>query len=282
MKKLLPISKMLLLTLQAVFLISCHQPARGQVSVPYQLNRPEVIELKKGVDNISGIAYSTAGHVVYAIDDDHGDVYKIPLQQDPQIEKWHFGAPEDFEDIVLVNNNIYVLSSKGRIAYMPLRFPVTSVQYSGLAAKGKNNFETLFKDPASNRLLMVCKECSADSKKKTSVFAFDLDKKEMLPEPVATLHLKEVNALLSGDPIKELRPSAAAVQPQTGEIYMLASVNKLLLILDRQLRIKAVYRLDPKIFKQPEGITFSPAGDLLISNEAGKKGKADILIFRKK
>ncbi len=41
--------------------------------------------------------------------------------------------------------------------------------------------------------------------------------------------------------------------------------------------------LDPIIFKQPEGITFTPWGDLLISNEAvDKYGNATLLIFKPK
>jgi len=46
--------------------------------------------------------------------------------------------------------------------------------------------------------------------------------------------------------------------------------------------VKEVYKLDPKIFKQPEGITFTPTGDLLISNEAALTGAANILIYKRK
>jgi len=40
-----------------------------------------------------------------------------------------------------------------------------------------------------------------------------------------------------------------------------------------------VYRIDGAIFKQPEGITFTPAGGMIISNEAAGVGVADILYF---
>jgi hypothetical protein len=55
-----------------------------------------------------------------------------------------------------------------------------------------------------------------------------------------------------------------------------------LVTADRKGNIKKMYELDPKLFKQPEGITFTPTGDLLISNEAALTGSANILIFKRK
>ena len=47
-------------------------------------------------------------------------------------------------------------------------------------------------------------------------------------------------------------------------------------------KIKEAYQLDPVVFKQPEGITFTPWGDMLISNEAADVGAPNILIFKYK
>ena len=77
-----------------------------------------------------------------------------------------------------------------------------------------------------------------------------------------------------------LRASAAALNPVTKDLYILASENKLLVVLDRKGNFKDVYRLDPGLFKQPEGLTFTPFGDMLISNESGKEGSANILIYK--
>jgi hypothetical protein len=59
---------------------------------------------------------------------------------------------------------------------------------------------------------------------------------------------------------------------------MISSRGKILLILDRQGNVLHLVDLDPKTFRQPEGMCFSPAGDLFISNE-GKGGKGTILRF---
>jgi hypothetical protein len=81
---------------------------------------------------------------------------------------------------------------------------------------------------------------------------------------------------------EKFKPSAAAIHPLTKELYIVSSVNKALVIADRNGKVRKVYRLDPGIFKQPEGITFSPAGDLFISNEAADVGAANILIYKTK
>jgi hypothetical protein len=64
-------------------------------------------------------------------------------------------------------------------------------------------------------------------------------------------------------------------------VWIIASTNQLLIVTDKKGNVKEVYTLDPLIFNQPEGITFTPWGDLLISNEAGDKyGTATLLIFK--
>ena len=51
------------------------------------------------------------------------------------------------------------------------------------------------------------------------------------------------------------------------------------MMLNKKGKLVAFEGLDPKRFKQPEGITFMPNGDMVLSNE-GQKGKANILVFK--
>jgi hypothetical protein len=60
---------------------------------------------------------------------------------------------------------------------------------------------------------------------------------------------------------------------------MLSSVNNLIVIMDQNWNVKAEYKLDPSLFRQPEGIAFSNNGDMYISNEAAG-GTANVLLFR--
>ena len=45
---------------------------------------------------------------------------------------------------------------------------------------------------------------------------------------------------------------------------------------------KQVYKINPKLYKQPEGMTFTPKGDLIISNESADIGAANILVYKYK
>jgi uncharacterized protein YjiK len=78
----------------------------------------------------------------------------------------------------------------------------------------------------------------------------------------------------------DIRPSAAAIHPKTGDLYIISSQDKLLIIMKDGV-VKASYKLPKKTFRQPEGLTFAPNGDMYISNEAAE-AIANILAFRYK
>ena len=82
----------------------------------------------------------------------------------------------------------------------------------------------------------------------------------------------------SGSGNLTFKPSGLAVHPLTNEIYIIAHQGSIMVVFDQNLKIKNIYPLIPKIFKQPEGICFLPDGTLIISNE-GVGGKANLLVF---
>ncbi|MBK7408618.1 MAG: SdiA-regulated domain-containing protein [Saprospirales bacterium] len=74
-------------------------------------------------------------------------------------------------------------------------------------------------------------------------------------------------------------PSALAIHPLTGHLYLLSSVGKLLVVLDRETgAIIYVQKLKKSVHPQPEGICFDPDGTMYISNE-GKDGNGLIHKF---
>jgi uncharacterized protein YjiK len=245
----------------------------------YNLQAPKIIRLPKDVNQISGIAYYEADNTVFAIDDDHGNLYKISLKQKPQIKHWEFGKAKDYEEVVLVNNTFYVLNSTGNIVYFPFSFPIQKVEKAGLGLGGKNEFEILYKDPSADRLMMICKQCEADKKNEVSVYAFSLATNSFEKEPVAVLNVKEIEARLDKK-IGKFKASSANVHPLTGDVYIVSAINHLLVVAGPDMSVKGVFELNDKLFKQPEGLCFNSKGDLFISNEAAGKGEATILMYR--
>lgn len=247
----------------------------------YDLNNPVVFDLPDGLREISGIAYYTKDSTVFAIVDEDGIFFKIYLNGNREIKKWKFGKGRDFEDVVMHDSTFYVLVSNGDIETLKFDGDSIITNRSDLAGASKklNEFETLYYDDSLG-LVLICKDCEDDNKQTSTAWGFSPDSIAYNPS------LFKINATkiaeMAGEKKLRFKPSAAAINPVTNELYIISSINKLLVIAGRNGDVKEVYHLDTKIYKQPEGITFTPWGDLLISNEAGESGNPNILILKPK
>ena len=246
----------------------------------YNLNRPSTVKLPGYLDEISGIAYYPKDKSVFAITDDKSSLYKIFLSGNKTIEKWKIGDKGDFEDIVLADSTFYVLQSKGRIHSLQFVSPdsITVKEYE-LPAEGKNEFEILYLDKEQKRLIMLCKDCEADDKNSLTAWGFDLTTLTFSPNPVYVIDVRKIEDLMQEKKVK-FKPSAAAIHPLTGQLFIVSSVNKVLVVADKNGVPQKVYKISPELYKQPEGLTFSPEGHLIISNESANSGAANILMFK--
>ena len=262
------------------------QTAKQKILLPsppgYDLQAPVTLKLSMELDEISGISFYQKDSTVFGIEDEDGIFFKIALNNNGKAESWHFDKKRDFEDVALVDSTFYVLVSNGDIE--TLQFKNDSIITNKIkfpdADKHVNEFETLYYDDSLKQLIMLCKDCEEDKKKKVTAWGIDPKSLQYTPS-VFTIDVAPIAEKVSDEKF-HFKPSAAAINPVTNELYILASVNNLLVVADRKGNVKQVYNLDPKIFKQPEGITFTPSGDLLISNEAALTGAANILIYKRK
>ena len=260
-------------------------PACEQSGYPtppeYDLNHPIKINLPSELDEISGIIYYPKDTSIFAISDATGWLYKIYPDRKMLVEKWKFGKNADYEDLQLVDSTFYILSSSGNI--VSLKFyghDSLKVNHFEFPDKGKNEFETLYFDEASGQLNLICKDCKSDNKNYVSVWSFNPATQSYVLASFAI----DANSISKQMNVKKMkfRPSAAAINPLTNELFILSSVNKVLVIAEKNGIIKKAYPLTPTLYQQPEGIAFTSSGDLLISNEADKEGPADILVIKLK
>lgn len=261
-------------------------PKKSKIKYPspndYDLSKPIVINLKGELDEISGMHFYPKDSSIFAIIDEAGYLYKIFVKKKVTVEKWKFSRKADFEDIALVDSVFFALQSNGSIS--SFKFSATdSVQAEvcGAPFTGKNEFESLYYDEYHSRLVLLCKDCKIDKNKSLTAYSFNPVTKTFADSPFFVINVNLVAEKLNLDKMK-LKPSAAAINPLTKELYIVSAVNKALVITDRDGNIKEAYKLDPAIFKQPEGLTFTPWGDLLISNEVAETGSPNILIFKYK
>ncbi len=248
------------------------------VSPPgYDLEHPYRMKLPPELDEISGIVYYPKDSSIFCIADEFGLLYKVYLNKKKKVIKWKFSKDGDYEDLLLLDSNFYALKSKG--SFLKIRFHTgESIQVDTIAPllKGKNEFEIVYYNEQEMHMVLICKDCEADNKNKVSAIAFD---------PVTKAHSiafvlqeKEIEKRL-GDKLK-FKPSAAGIHPVTNELFIISSVNNALVICDTKGNVQSVYKIDKAVFKQPEGLAFTPTGDLLISNESGDSGPANILYFK--
>lgn len=264
-----------------ILFVSCNSQVSYSSPPGYDLEHPVKVFLKSDLSEISGIIYYPKDTSVFSISDATGSLYKIFPDRSGLIQKWKFGTNHDYEDLQKVDSTFYILSSKGDI--VTVKFNINSpmqVNNYQINDKEKNEFETLYFDSALNKLVLICKDCKEDKKSSVSTRAFDIATNTYTDGPYK-IDVKKIDKLINLKEAK-FKPSAAATNPLTHELYILSSVNKLLVIADKNGNVKTLYQLRPSIYKQPEGMAFTPAGDLLISNESGKQGDADISVIKHK
>ena len=243
----------------------------------YDLNNPQVIQLSKELKEISGIIIKD--NSIYAIADDKDYLFKLSMTDGKILSEWKFGKNDNYEDVAVNSNKFYVLSSNGNIIAFntPSAGTISTVEFEFPYGKG-NEFEILYYDENIKKLIMICKDCKDDKKENLSVYAID-PLTGQYSSAAFGVDTREVAKLNNSKP-ERLKPSAAAIHPITGELYIVSSINKMLIRTTCNGKILAIYPLKRSICEQPEGIAFTSTGDMLISNEAGNNKRANILLFK--
>lgn len=244
----------------------------------YNLQKVYKISLPLELEEISGVIYHPEDSSVFAINDEKGWLYKIYPNHPNITEKWKFFGGEDYEDIYLKDGIFYVLRSNGNIIEFKFRQGRSVNVQTNTFPFGKSEFESIYYDTSLQKLMIICKDCESDKKKALSIFTFDPHNNEYGIAPFSIDVKKAAKSL--GQKSMKFKPSAAAIHPVTGNLYIISAINNLLLVTNQQGEMVEAIKIDPAIFKQPEGICFTPSGTMIISNEAAGIGLGNLLIFK--
>jgi uncharacterized protein YjiK len=244
----------------------------------YNMKMAVQFKLPLELDEISGVAYNASDSSIFAINDEKGWLYKI--RRGRQIQAWKFSAGADFEDVVLLDSAFYVLRSNGdiiRLSFDAMNNTAVQQYYFEQQGETPNEFEILYFDSTRQKLILICKDCEMDKKKSLTAFSFDPFTGKYTGSDFS-INVDQI-AKSVGEEKMKFKPSAASINPRNGLLYIISAINKLLVVTDVNGNLKDACPIDPAIFKQPEGITFTPGGGMIISNEAADVGVADILYF---
>jgi uncharacterized protein YjiK len=245
----------------------------------YNFSAPsEKIELGKHLHEISGIAYIPGKDLIVAENDEKGDIFLVDFKnKTDNAGKVKFGGKGDYEDIVHTDTAEYMLIATGSVVQVMTKDSSFSTKEFPLDRGGNSEFESMYLGADGKSLVLLCKECSKEKDEVRTAYRFDLATLTFSTTPLYSINIADIKKLLKDDQA-EFKPSAAGINPVNGKLYIVASVGKLLAVADKNGKVEQVFRLDPVLYNQPEGMTFAPNGDLYISNEGGE-GIATILKF---
>lgn len=265
----------------------------------YDLTNPNKrLKLSKKLEEVSGLSLSRDGQQIVAVEDERGKIYLLDKQTGEILKDFDFWKSGDYEGVEVVGSEIYVLKSSGTIYRVinPGKENQTVEKFNSFL-DSDNDVEGLAYDPVKHRLLLACKAKAGQGKAfqgKKSIYAFDLNTLTLQPEPAFVVSLSDIHTYLGTTPaIRKLdklaemfkpgselifAPSAVAIHPITGDIYILSSVGKVLMVINSSGQLQHIEKLRKEVHSQPEGLCFDVDGTLYIANE-GKGGRGEILIF---
>ena len=263
----------------------------------YDFDAPQLVgNLSAELNEISGLSLTVDGKELLGVQDESGKVFRLNPRNGVVNWATTFWKDGDYEGVEAVGNDIWVVKNTGtlyRISNAGL--PEQTVAKFNTELTSENDVEGLTYDPLRNRLLLACKRDARDDgndKDGRYIFAFDLATETLGKNPVYAIKREAVERYLASCPKTskheklcsffmqrdefDLAPSAIAVHPTTGQLYITSSVGKVIMVLNANGTIDYLHKLDKQYFPQPEGLAFAPDGTLYISTEKKKDAPARV------
>lgn len=281
---------------------SVTDPPVASGRLAYDFSRPEAsYTMPTELAELSGIVLSGAGQLT-GVQDEMGRLYEYSLTDKRVTRTIDFGPAGDYEDLARVGNDWFVLRSDGTL----FRHSASGTRQYATGLTLENNAEGLTYDARSKTLLVACKGSPGGDLTATKRAIYRLDPTTYKVQTPAA-YVLDVDAIVASVPktaetaaapaadkkgkkgkkgkhaggLKGFAPSAVAVHPVTGHVFVLSARQNALVELDDKGELLAATELPGNLFPQAEGLAFTPEGDLYIATEAGKKsGQAMVHLFR--
>ena len=248
----------------------------------YDFTKAEKFNMPESLLEISGIAFNAYDpETIYAIQDEEGRLFSLKwgIKKATSIK---FGPRGDYEDLAILNNQVYVLKSSGDIYSFPLDMELGDVsdstaQWDDFLPKAE--YESLYADEAAHVLYVLTKS-GGKKKKNTLGYKINVDKTTKQLGTITEFSVDQDAIEAMGYKLKSgLKVSALSQHPKSKEWYILSSAEKLLVVAKPDWQIKMVYDLDASTFNQPEGIAFDKDLNLYISSEGDEITNGNIQKF---
>jgi uncharacterized protein YjiK len=255
----------------------------------YSLISPdERHELPGVLREISGLTW-LGQQTLACVQDEDGIVFFLNVVSGQIEREVKFAGKGDYEGIAHKGDSIYVLRSDGVIfAFQDNRAHKQKAEKIPTALSRSNNAEGLDFIPFDEGLLIACKDKPGIDKTHNgrALYTMPLHRGQNDSIYLKVLILtEEYNELLQQRGLnsvqhQQFKPSGIARHPFTNHLYVISSTGKILIVLDQSGNLDNAVPLNPKLFRQPEGIAFDDQANLFIASE-GKESKGYILKFNR-
>jgi len=238
------------------------------------------IRLPKALNEISGLAMASETSV-FAHDDEYGIVYEINTESGAVLRAFALGEPtvkDDFEGIAVSGEHIYLLTSNGRIYEAPIgehgERVIFNVYDTGLGERCE--FEGLAAAGTSGEFLALCKRSAKNlPQRAVNIFRWSVADKLQPPELALSISLD----VLADNQADAFRASAVE-RRNNGGLVIISAANAMLIEANANGEILRSKNLSKKAHRQAEGVTISSAGDIIIADEAARRGHGQISVYK--
>lgn len=227
---------------------------------------------------ISGLAM-TLDNRLMAHNDEKAVIHEIDYQNGAIVKAFQLADiknPEndDFEGIATVNDQVYLVTSSGRIYEGSRGAEGKSVLYNIYATGVGRDYEIegLAYNASQRVLLLMCKDARrADLKEQLVIYHWSIDEKQLVEDAHIVIPVIEFTRHIEG---KEFQPSGIERHPVSGNYFVIAARQGAIAEVTPRGQVVAVKPFPAQRHRQPEGITFAADGTLIIADEgSGKKAR---------
>lgn len=257
-----------------------------RAALPYNLKKPVArFQLPSYLNEISGLSNVSGKLYLACLQDEKGQIFYIDKQTGAVTEGALFKTDGDFEGIEVVDGVAWCIRSKGKLSRVLANTPTetlelpfnTAVDIEGLGYDGQL------------KALLIADKGAVKQQDSRQIWAYSLQNKQL--RPLFQLQKKDFYAFLTQKksnhakdyapetPIFDFGPSSIATDPKSGHYYILSSVNKLLVVVDKKGQLQEIVKLDKQQHPQPEGLCFDEKNRLYISDEAKNGETAHIEVY---
>lgn len=236
-------------------------------------------KLPNKLKEVSGLALSRDNRL-FAHNDESATIFELDYKHGKIVSEFRLGKiRDDFEGIAVVQDHIYLLSSKGTLYKSPIGDNGVRTHYQRFKTGLHKHceFEGLTYQVETNSLLLLCKTSyKKKHKHQLLIYSWSLDSLSVIRNNTIRVDDRPILKKLNS---KRVQPSGITIDQKTGNLLLVASAQKALIELSANGDLIKAIRLPlPDQHRQPEGIALSGDGKLFIADEGGKH-KARLSIY---